>query len=76
MIRMVLTVAILAATTLATAAQPTPQPKVGPCPSGYTESGGYCAPMRQNAPIAVPKTGQCPSGFIQSGAYYLEQPRR
>ena len=25
-------------------AQPLPQPKVGTCPSGYRESGGYCAP--------------------------------
>jgi hypothetical protein len=49
-------------------AQPLPQPKVGQCPSGYRESGGYCAPTSDKAPVAVPKVGQCPSGFVQSGA--------
>jgi hypothetical protein len=34
-------------------AEPLPQPKVGACPSGYTESGGYCAPMRRDAPVAA-----------------------
>jgi hypothetical protein len=48
---------------------PLPQPKVGQCPSGYRESGGYCAPTGERAPVAVPKTGKCPSGFVQSGAY-------
>jgi hypothetical protein len=51
------------------AAQPLPQPKVGQCPSGYRESGGYGAPTSDRAPNAVPKRGQCPSGWTRSGAY-------
>jgi hypothetical protein len=43
------------------AAQPLPQPKVGQCPSGYRESGGYCAPTSNRAPNAVPKRGAPPS---------------
>jgi hypothetical protein len=58
-------------------AQPLPQPKVGQCPSGYTQSGGYCAPMRRDAPAAVPMVGQCPSGWVQSGAYCRDaRPKR
>ena len=56
--------------------QPLPQPKVGQCPSGYRESGGYCAPTSDRAPAAVPKVGQCPSGFVQSGVYCIETRRR
>jgi hypothetical protein len=75
---------LLAAITLITVtlvgivrAQPLPQPKVGQCPSGYTESGGYCTPMRRDAPAAVPKgRGQCPSNWTQSGAYCVEMRRR
>jgi hypothetical protein len=52
------------------------QPKVGQCPSGYRESGGYCAPTSDRAPASVPKTGQCPSGWTQSGNYCLEMRRR
>jgi hypothetical protein len=69
-------VAVLAALALPAVAQPLPQPKVGQCPSGYRESGGYCAPMSERAPVAIPKTGQCPSGFTQSGAYCIEMRRR
>jgi hypothetical protein len=57
-------------------AEPMPQPKVGQCPSGYRESGGYCAPTSDRAPAAVPKVGQCPSGWVQSGAYCLDARRR
>jgi len=57
-------------------AQPLPQPKVGQCLSGYTESGGYCAPMRRGAPIAVPKIGQCRANWTQSGNYCVEMRRR
>jgi hypothetical protein len=57
-------------------AEPMPQPKVGRCPSGYRESGGYCAPTSDRAPAAVPKVGQCPSGWVQSGAYCLDARRR
>lgn len=44
------------------AAEPLPQPKIGQCPSGYRESGGYCAPTSGSAPDAIQKRGQCPSG--------------
>jgi hypothetical protein len=52
----------------AASAQPLPQPKVGQCPAGYRESGGYCAPTSERAPVAIQKIGQCPIGFVQSGA--------
>jgi hypothetical protein len=52
---------LLASVALAHAA-PLPQPKVGQCPSGYAQSGGFCNPMRSDAPAAIPKQGQCPSG--------------
>src|SRR4029453_2229738 len=45
---------LLARVGLADAA-PLPQPKVGQSPSGYAQSGGFCAPMRSDAPAAVPK---------------------
>jgi hypothetical protein len=52
-------------------------PKSGPCPSGYRESGAYCAPMNDRARPAVPKIGACPSGWVQSGNYCLEmRPQR
>jgi hypothetical protein len=57
-------------------AEPIPLPKTGQCPSGYRESGGYCAPMNDKAPVAIPKTGQCPSGFMQSGNYCISTRRR
>jgi hypothetical protein len=64
---------ILLALSTAANAQALPQPKVGSCPSGYRESGGYCAPMSNWAPAAIPKgAGQCPSAFMQSGAYCLD----
>jgi hypothetical protein len=34
-------------------AQPLLLPKSCQCPSGYTESGGYCAPMSDRAPIVT-----------------------
>jgi hypothetical protein len=50
-----------------------PVPKTGSCPGGYYESGGYCAPMRRDAPAAIMKgKGQCPSGW-RSEAYYCVQ---
>lgn len=50
----------------------TPWPKTGVCPSGYRDSGGFCAPMSRDAPAAIPKVGQCPSGYYQSGNYCRE----
>ena len=49
---------------------PQPLPKTGSCPSGYSTSGGYCAPST-NARFAVPKIGSCPSGYSTSGDYCL-----
>jgi hypothetical protein len=46
-----------------------------PCPSGYRESGGFCAPTSDRSAVAVPKRGQCPSGFAQSGNYCLQMRR-
>jgi hypothetical protein len=57
------------------AAQPLPQPKIGQCPSGYTQSGGFCAPMVGTDRNATPKTGQCPANWVQSGAYCLSPAR-
>jgi hypothetical protein len=65
---------LIVTTTTALAQQPVP--KVGSCPSGYRESGGYCAPMSPNAPQAIVKTGSCPSGWMQSGSYCIEMRRR
>jgi hypothetical protein len=65
-IALAIVIALVATVTTATA-QPNALIKVGSCPSGYRESGGYCSPMSGNAPVAVPKAGQCPSGFAQSG---------
>jgi hypothetical protein len=68
-------ITILLAPTIAFA-QPLPIKKFGNCPSGYRESGGYCAPMQRDAPVAIPKgKSQCPSGFMQSGSYCLEMRR-
>jgi hypothetical protein len=63
-------------TTAAAGAEPLPQTKVGTCPSGYRESGGYCAPLNDRARSAVPKVGQCPSGWQQSAAYCIDMRRR
>lgn len=59
------------------AAAPLPQPKIGPCPSGYVTSGGFCAPTSDKSQPAIPKgKSQCPSGWMQSGAYCLDARRR
>jgi len=67
---------VVALTPALALAQPLPQPKVGQCPSGYRESGGYCAPTSERAPAAVPKRGQCPANWTQSGNYCIEMRRR
>jgi hypothetical protein len=59
--------------TTAAPAQPLPMEKRGQCPSGYAQSGSYCAPMAGERRQAVPKVGgQCPSGMFQSGSYCKE----
>lgn len=42
--------------------------KEGPCPSGYSSSGNYCAPSSR-ARFAIAKQGACPSGYSASGNY-------
>lgn len=56
-------------------AQALPVPKQGQCPSGYVQSGSYCAPMDDRSRRAVPKQGQCPSNWMQSGNYCVEMKR-
>jgi hypothetical protein len=73
--KLLLTAIIITLTATTALAQPTPVPKTGQCPSGYRESGGYCAPMQRDAPVAIEKRGQCPSGFMQSGNYCIEMRR-
>jgi hypothetical protein len=51
-------------------AQPTPRP------DGYRESGGYCAPTSDRAPVAIPKRGQCPSNWVHSGNYCVQMQQR
>lgn len=71
------TVFVLLASLTTAWAQPLPVPKVGSCPSGYSERGGFCAPMRRDAPAAIPKgSGHCPSGWMQSGSYCIETGKR
>ena len=55
------------------ATQPLPVLKNGQCPSGYSSSSAFCAPMGHNHRAAVPKpkNAQCPSGWAQSGNYCL-----
>ena len=69
----VLLVAMLALTMLSAPAfaGPTRVLKVvGPCPSGYRQSGGYCAPTSDRSQPAVPNRRLlCPSGWFPSGAY-------
>jgi hypothetical protein len=58
---------------LASTLQPSPLPKQGSCPSGYSSSGNFCSPM-PNANFALPKQGSCPSGYSSSGNYCLAMP--
>jgi hypothetical protein len=55
--RVVKTVLVPLASITAASAQPLPQLKVGQCPSGYHESGGYCAPTSDRAPAACQRSG-------------------
>jgi hypothetical protein len=54
---------ILAVLTGHVRAQPLPVPKSGQSPSGYRESGGYCAPMNDKAPAANPEVRAVPFGL-------------
>jgi hypothetical protein len=72
----ILTAQLLLAVVVPASAEPLPVPKVGSCPAGYRESGGYCAPTAGTKRDAIPKQGQCPSGWITSGAYCLGPERR
>jgi hypothetical protein len=64
----------LALVTTAALADPLPYPKRGQCAGGYRDSGGYCAPMRRDAPQAIPKLPgkQCPSGYASSAHSCVE----
>jgi hypothetical protein len=65
--------ALLAAPALAQF-RPKPVEKVvGPCPSGYRYSAGFCAPLDQQSRNAVVKKAPCPSGWSQSGAYCIRK---
>jgi hypothetical protein len=57
-------------------AEPLPQPKVGTCPTGYRDNGGYCAPTSLRSPVAIRKHGPCPSNWVQSGDYCVQMRRR
>lgn len=72
-----ITIGILMITTVVVMVEPLSVPKQGQCPSGYRESGGYCAPIRRDAPQAIPKLPgkQCPSGYA-SGAHYCVEMRK
>jgi len=67
-LQMLLGLAFLTPTAYALEALPVP--RVGPCPTGYLTSGGFCQPGKA-ATFAVAKTGSCPSGYQTSGAYCL-----
>ena len=47
---------------------PTPIPKDGSCPSGYSSQGNFCVPG-SGARFAIAKHGSCPSGYGSQGNY-------
>ena len=47
---------------------PTPIPKDGSCPSGYSSQGNFCTPS-SGARFAIAKQGSCPSGYGSQGNY-------
>lgn len=62
MIRILTTLTVLATLALPAVAQPMPLPKTGSSPSGYTKSGGYCAPMRRDAPVVAAEHPRASAG--------------
>ena len=67
-------IAVTLASVTAALAQPTPVPKVGACPAGFVETGGFCTLMSGTTRTAIIKAGQCPANWITSGAYCLSPP--
>ena len=64
--------AVAAFGTTGLAQQPVrPLPKVGRCPLGYYNSGGYCVPSTSNNTRGtIEKVGvSCPLGWFSSGSY-------
>jgi hypothetical protein len=73
--RSMVIISLLTALVTETLAEPLPQPKVGTCPAGYRDSGGYCAPISLRSPVAIRKHGPCPSNWVQSGDYCVQMRR-
>jgi hypothetical protein len=75
--RLLLLPLLLLASTVTAFAQAQPISRTtSQCPAGYATSGGFCNPMRSNAPRAVPKgSAGCPSGWAQSGSGYCIEMR-
>ena len=48
--------------------KPTPIPKDGSCPSGYSSEGKFCVPS-SGARFAISKNGSCPSRYGSQGNY-------
>ena len=48
---------------------PQPVPRNGPCPSYYSQNGGYCVPMNEMAPFVIRRVGSCPAFYSQSNQY-------
>ena len=61
----------------AAVAQPQSLPKVGSCPSGYTDSDNRCTPLSTTTRRAIVKEGEhCPPWWRQSGSDYCLEHRR
>lgn len=51
---------------------PTPIPKVGSCPFGYSNQGNFCIPS-SGAKFAIIKNGSCPFGYSTNYNYCLAE---
>jgi len=61
----------------AAVAQPQSLPKVGSCPSGYTDSDNRCTPLSTTTRRAIVKEGEhCPPWWRESGSDYCLEHRR